>query len=251
MNEKILKLITLNLWGGHVAAPLAHFIQSKRDIDIFCLQEVYREAPAKISLEDRYVNLDLYSDIQHALPNHQGYFRPVVNGIYGIAIFIKKDLRVIEEGERIIHANDHYVGMGPTHSRLLQYARIERERQIFVVANVHGLWNGMGKGDSPERLNQSLRIKNFLDSTDDPKILCGDFNLRPGTESLKILEQAMDNHIAIHGIQSTQTSFYPREEKFADYILTSQNISVQDFQVLPDEVSDHSALQIDFSIVKT
>jgi endonuclease/exonuclease/phosphatase family metal-dependent hydrolase len=165
-------------------------------------------------------------------------------------MFIKKDLLVIDEGESVIYANDNYIGIGPTHSRILQYARIEHNGQIFVVVNIHGLWNGLGKADSPERINQSLNIKRFLDSINDHKILCGDFNLRPDTESLKILEQGMANHIKIHNIQSTRTSFYPGVERFADYVFTSKNIAVKNFQILPDEVSDHLALLVDFLVTE-
>jgi endonuclease/exonuclease/phosphatase family metal-dependent hydrolase len=244
-----LKLITLNIWGGHVEEPLLSFVKSKQEIDIFCFQEVYCKAKAKISDETRYINLDIFSEIQSLLPNHTGYFRPVVQGIYGIAMFVKKHLLVIEEGERIVYANDNYIGIGPTHSRILQYAQIEHSGQRFTAVNLHGLWNGMGKGDSAERIDQSLKIKNFLDSTNDPKILCGDFNLKPDTKSLEILSQGLNDHIEINGVQSTRTSFYPGAERFADYIYTSKNIDVQNFQVLPEEISDHAALQIDFTIV--
>jgi len=41
---------------------------------------------------------------------------------------------------------------------------------------------------------------------------------------------------------------YTKTEKFADYVLTSPNIQVIDFQVLPDAVSDHSPLQVEFNI---
>ncbi|PPE03075.1 endonuclease/exonuclease/phosphatase family protein [Holospora curviuscula] len=243
-----LKLITLNIWGGHVEEPLFNFVKSKQDIDIFCFQEVYCKAKAKTTNETRYVNLDTFSEIQSLLPNHTGYFRPVVQGIYGIAMFVKKHLLVIEEGERIIHANDNYIGIGPTHSRILQYAKIEYSRQRFTVINVHGLWNGMGKGDSAQRIDQSLKIKHFLDSINEHKILCGDFNLKPDTKSLEILSQGMDDHIKINVVQSTRTSFYPGAERFADYIYTSKNVDVQNFQVLREEISDHAALQIDFTI---
>ena len=247
-NANSLKLITLNIWGGHVEGALLNFVKSKQDIDIFCFQELYCKAKAKISDETRYINLDIFSEIQSLLPNHTGYFRPVVQGIYGIAMLVKKHLLVIEEGERIIHANDNYIGIGPTHSRILQYAKIEYCGQRFTVINVHGLCNGMGKGDSAERIEQSLKIRNFLDSGSDHKILCGDFNLKPDTKSLEILAKGMNDHIKMSSVQSTRTSFYPGLERFVDYIHTSKNVDVQNFQVLPEEISDHAALQIDFTI---
>ena len=42
-----MKLITLNIWGGHVRNPLMEFVSSHSDIDIFCLQEVYHNAKDK------------------------------------------------------------------------------------------------------------------------------------------------------------------------------------------------------------
>ncbi len=50
----------------------------------------------------------------------------------------------------------------------------------------------------------------------------------------------MNNLIQIHNITSTRTRLYPKEEQFADYILTSPEIIVNAFQALKDEVSDHS-----------
>jgi hypothetical protein len=81
-----MKLITLNIWGGHVFNPLLEFVQSMSDIDIFCLQEVYHQAPHKISDEDWQVSLTIFSELGALLPKHQGFFRPVVNGSYGIGI---------------------------------------------------------------------------------------------------------------------------------------------------------------------
>ena len=112
--------------------------------------------------------------------------------------------------------------------------------------NVHGLWNGNGKTDSPERIKQSQKIREFIDSEEAPKILCGDLNLRPDTESVKILGKGLHNLIQIHNITSTRTSLYPKEERFADYIFTSPEIPINAFQVLEAEVSDHSPLLIDF-----
>jgi endonuclease/exonuclease/phosphatase family metal-dependent hydrolase len=64
---------------------------------------------------------------------------------------------------------------------------------------------------------------------------------------MHLLEQGMNNLIVSHNIRSTRTRFYPKEEKFADYILTSPEILVNEFAVMNDEVSDHAPLFIDFS----
>lgn len=243
-----MKLITLNAWGGHVEEPLLKFVFDYADVDIFCFQELYHNAENKISTEDKKVNLNLFAELQRLLPEHKSFFRPVVAGCFGVGIFIKNTLEVIAEGEVIIHHNKNYPGLGPTHSRNLQWIKFRTDSQICHVLNVHGLWNGMGKTDTPERIAQSHKIKEFVDTIKTPKILCGDFNLRPDTQSTKIIEHGMHNLVQIHGIDSTRTSYYTKEEKFADYIFTSNDIKVNSFAVLTNEVSDHAPLLLDFDI---
>jgi endonuclease/exonuclease/phosphatase family metal-dependent hydrolase len=243
-----MQLMTLNIWGGHVRDPLLKFISTHQSVDIFCLQEVYHNAPQKISAEDRRMSLNIFSELQALLPHHQALFQPIVGNHYGIGMLIKNTTTLLAQGEVEIYTNPSYPGIGPTHSRSLQWARCQTNGQHFSILNVHGLWNGKGKTDSPERIVQSQKIRSFMDTLKNPKIVCGDFNLRPDTESLKILEHGMHNLIQTHNILSTRTSLYTKEEKFADYILTSPEVAVHQFKVLEDEVSDHSPLLLEFGL---
>lgn len=237
-----MQLMTLNIWGGHVYEPLLTFIEKHQHIDVFCLQEVYHNAPYKISTDDRTLCLTIFQELADLLPEHQGFFRPIVNNIYGIGMFVKNTLKIVDEGEVCIYHNPDYPGQGPTHSRILQWLQCQTPTQSYTVINVHGLWNGRGKTDSPERLQQSIAIKGFIDKLQTPVILCGDLNLRPDTQCLALLEQNLMNLIMTHQITSTRTSLYPKEEKFADYILVSKDLTIEHFSVLPDEVSDHAPL---------
>jgi endonuclease/exonuclease/phosphatase family metal-dependent hydrolase len=241
-----MKLITLNIWGGHLRNPLLKFIHNNREIDIFCLQEVYYNAHRTITDREREISLNIFSDLQKLLPHHHALFKPAVENVYGLAILIKKNIDIIGEGEINIHQKQHYPGIGLNHDRNLQWIECKFNNLIFSILNVHGLWNGRGKKDTPERINQSNRIRQFMDSVNTPKILCGDFNLRPDTESIKILEAGMSNLITMHNIHSTRTRFYTKEEKHADYILTSPELIINEFKVMEDEVSDHSPLYLDF-----
>ena len=241
-----MKLITLNIWGGHVQAPLLKFINSHSDTDIFCFQEVYHNAENKMSTDDKEVSLNIFSQIAKLLPKHDGFFRPVLKNSFGIGMFIKKSIEVLEEGDINIHDNPNYPGYGPTHPRNLQWVECRINQEIYSILNVHGLWNGMGKTDTPDRIAQSQRIREFMDTINTPKIVCGDFNLRPDTKSLEIVEHGMNNLVKIHNVTSTRTSLYPKPEKFADYIFTSPEIIVNSFAVLEDEVSDHAPLLLDF-----
>lgn len=241
-----MKLITLNLWGGHLRNPLLKFIHEHKDVDFFCLQEVYHNAHRTVVYEDHERSLHIFSDLQKLLPNHYAIFKPAVENVYGIAMLIKNNIDILGEGEINIHEKQHYPGIGLNHSRNLQWIECEFNNQIYSILNVHGLWNGQGKTDTPERIAQSIRIRHFMDTINTPKILCGDFNLRPETQSMQILENGMNNLVSLHEVQTTRTRYYTKSEKFADYILTSPEINVNQFQVMTEEVSDHCPLFLEF-----
>jgi endonuclease/exonuclease/phosphatase family metal-dependent hydrolase len=62
-----------------------------------------------------------------------------------------------------------------------------------------------------------------------------------------MLEAApLRNLVAEFGVASTRTSLYTRPEKFADYVFVSAGVEVRGFRVLPDEVSDHAPLMLEF-----
>lgn len=241
-----MKLITLNIWAGNIRLPLLEFIKSHAEIDIFCLQEVYNAAPYKISTDDKIPGLNIFSEIHDVLPKHQAFFKPLVQNFYGIGMLIKNDIEVLEESSIKIHENLAYKGRGPTHSRDLQWIKLKINNCIYTIMNVHGLWNGQGKTDSPERLAQSQEIRNFMDAQHTPMVLCGDFNLRADTKSIEILEKGMSNLIKNYNVQSTRTSLYDKDEKHADYIFVSPQITVKKFEVLDDLVSDHAPLLLEF-----
>ena len=160
-----MQLMTLNIWGGGIRGPLLEFIAAYQDVDIFCFQEVYHNAERRVSTDvDNPVSLQIFSELQALLPNHNGFFTPVVRDNYGICTFVKKTIDVIREGDILIHENPHYAGSGPTHSRKLQWLECHTADQTYMILNVHGLWNGSGKTDAPERIAQSQKIKEFMNT---------------------------------------------------------------------------------------
>ena len=239
-----MKIITLNTWGGQAGREgILSFFNEHKDVDIFCLQEIYHKSD-NLKHEYKKAMLDIFSDIQNVLTEHVGYFRPSIKYVgkeYGIALFINKGIEVLDEGEELIYFVSDYIS-GGNHSRNLQYARFLKDEKEYTVINVHGLWNGKGKTDTEDRIKQSTIIKECVESAKGLKILCGDFNLRPDTQSISILEKGMRNLIKEYGITSTRTEFYDKPEKYADYVFLSPEIEVKEFKVLPEQVSDHAAL---------
>jgi exonuclease III len=112
-----MKIISLNIWGGHLESALLAFISHYKYVDIFCLQEVYSNANKMITNEERYVCLSIFEKIQAQLPEHTGLFLPIVNEVYGIAMFVKKSVEIIATESLQIYHNPDYTSIGPNHDR--------------------------------------------------------------------------------------------------------------------------------------
>lgn len=233
---------------------LLDFFATHGDVDVFALQEVWNggehmlgEKSAGSWLSRRRPTL--LKEIREVLPGYVDLYHPHFYDFFGLATFVKKDLKVVEEGELYIYKEKGFLSEKDfgDHARILHFMTLDTEKGPRTVIQLHGLWNGKGKGDSEDRLEQSDRIVKFVSDLKNPFVIVGDFNLRPDTESVKKLESiGLRNLITEYGITSTRTSHYTKEEKFADYAFVSDGIEVKDFKVLPDEVSDHSPLYLDF-----
>lgn len=243
-----MKLISLNVWGGAVNKPLLEFLGNNQDIDFFLFQEMHHNATEKTNWDNRG-NPNLFEDIKKVLPEHNGYFAPAQDDEYGLAGFVKKEIKILENGDIFIHRHkDAMNDMDGTNlGRNLQYFKIDAPKP-YALLNFHGLWTGQGKKDTEDRIKQSKRIVEFTQSISGDFILAGDFNLLPDTESIRILESmGVRNLITDYGITNTRTSYYTKTaDKFADYVFTTSGLVVKDFKVLPDEVSDHAAMYLEF-----
>lgn len=261
-----MKLISLNTWGGKRFDTLTDFIKKHAaSTDIFCLQEVNHtlvtRGPSVSATHKDY----LFDDLREILPNFDGYyastqegfnFRPTGNETsFGNVLFVRKSVPVMEHGEVFVHrkrnALDIAAGVNGdwfTLGRLLQFAKLENAPTVF---NFHGLWHLSGKGDIPERIEQSTKIANFLNKFDSPKILCGDFNLDINSKSLTLIEEmtGMRNLIKDFNIKTTRSNLYDKKKQmpFADYVLTSSDIKVKHFEVPYSETSDHLPIILEWN----
>lgn len=250
-----LTLISLNTWGGIGGInKLLTFFKDHADTDIFCLQEVWNggeeeKADTAAGRDISGVDTQLLSKIQAALPDHTAYFQSNYVFYFGITIFVRNTLRVIAEGTTCIYREPQYVSTEDIadHGRIMQYVTLETVVGPLSIFNTHAAWQPGGKKDTPERLEQSERIISFTQRFSHPLILAGDFNLSLQTRSVALIEEAgWENLIRTYGITSTRTSAYDKLEKLADYVFVKNEVNVRAFRVLPEEVSDHAALFLQF-----
>ncbi|MBM3205144.1 endonuclease/exonuclease/phosphatase family protein [Candidatus Uhrbacteria bacterium] len=256
-----MKIIVLNAWSGKIYEPLLSFIrQYVEQIDVFCFQEINR-ATVRTRLANGTAP-DIFGEISEILTDFNGFHSEsqqlddeLKSMTYGLAMFVRKGLSVVDRGTYELFRLEEHPGIGLAAelrlwNRLLQYVTIKSNDQSVTIFNFHGMWTGGGKNDEPVRLEQSKRIKAFLAKHDGPRIICGDFNLNPNTHSLMMLEEGMKNLIKEFHITSTRSHFYKQFDQkhlhYADYILTSPEINVQEFKVLQEPVSDHLPLYLNF-----
>lgn len=251
-----MKLITLNTWAGRVKEPFEAFLKAKaKDTDIFCFQEIFNdldeETPTSTYINHDEGNRHILREIADILTDFDVYFCPVASNVYGIAIFLKKGFEIIASGEILLYENPNF---DPTdenndHDRKMQWVHIKNKTKDVIVMNVHGHWDPSGKTDTPNHIEQSKAIIEFIKTTGSiPKIMVGDFNLLPSTESIKMLEGHFTNLITKYNIPKTRTTLYKGDEKHADYAFVSDEILVESFEALPDVVSDHVPLALGFDV---
>lgn len=256
-----MKLISLNLWGGRAYDKFSSFLEREKEgTDIFCFQEVLDYGLGKpdqdsqdaklLHQTDRFQEMpDLYPKLEKGLKDFNGYLTDTYSsGMERLSIFVKKSLDSTEETIQVhetlplmVHGKPYNIGC------IMQHVNIKIDHGSFDIANVHGLWQHSSKDDTPERLNQSKEINRILSGFGDSRILCGDFNLLPNTESIRILEKDMKNLIKEYNVTNTRSSLYTKSLRYADYVFVSDGVNVNDFRVLDEPVSDHLPLLLDFS----
>ena len=79
------------------------------------------------------------------------------------------------------------------------------------------------------------------------QILVGDFNLNINNSAILKFDSVMCNLVKKGNFKTTRNSNYYNLEllPFADYIFVSKYISINNFDIFPDEISDHLALLLD------
>ena len=239
-----MKLISLNLLRGEIREPLAEFLKKHSPTtDVFLFQEM----PGEKSKDGKpFLASAEIEDILSGFNNYSKSYSRNNGHLEDMGFFVKKEIGIKESGEVEIHDSSIF---GETVEHLWRDLNYVVFDDGTLIVNFHGLWDGPDKFDRPRRLEQSRKVKVFLDKYDRPKIMAGDFNLWPGTESLKMLEDGMVNLIDKYGIHSTRPPSFNFPNKYSDYVFVSSDINVKDFKVLPDKVSDHLALYLDINLL--
>lgn len=126
--------------------------------------------------------------------------------------------------------------------------------------NLHGIPVPADKLDTKARLQQTNIVLDSCKHSKLPKIIGGDFNLLPQTESVvKFEESGFRNLIKDFNIKTTRNlnhwnpdrdsahGYFGRQD-FADYVFVSPEVTVKNFEVPNVEISDHLPMILDFEV---
>lgn len=264
-----MRINSLNAWGGRRHTELAGWL-ARNDPDVLCLQEVVHvpDAPAQwLDYRDDGRNLpqraDMLSDLARALPDHDIAFCPAARGRlwhgttpiwshWGLATLVWRGIAVTHQAQGFVHGDFGAEGFGPhPRSRSAHALRIWQGGRGLVIAQMHGLRDPRaGKADTPARAAQAQRLAGLVKQVAQPEdgmVICGDFNVLPGSETLAILARLAARELVTEGgFAGTRTGLYTKPGRFADYMMVSSDIAVADFDVPGrPEVSDHCPLVLD------
>jgi endonuclease/exonuclease/phosphatase family metal-dependent hydrolase len=259
---KTIRIMSLNAWCGRFMHQFMRFLRGpKSAAHIYCFQEIvdstheeqFQRHPHEYVYGEMFDRLE-----QHFMPIHTSSFARWEDDMHRMSqsMHIHKQLDVREVYDEVVYQATipRETGSVMLTSRKLQYAFVPLSgKRSLMVANMHGAWFPDNKMDTPERIAQSRAIRAIMDRHRGPNILCGDFNLRPDTESLAILEAGMINLVKQYHVPTTRTPLcrfwqQPGWDPYADYILISPELAIKNFQVLPDLASDHAPLVVDVII---
>lgn len=251
-----MKLVSLNILMGKITEPLLEFLQrQKSDTDIFCFQEVW-EAPSNSEIEANPIEgsvPDTYSRLAKALDGFDGYLGPAQSSFgQRKATFVSKRLTVGHSGELGLCERERidFASRGFERGSGMQWLSLSVNGKTLTLGNVHGFWTPDGKGDIPQRIRQSKTLLEFMDGKQGQKILCGDFNLNPDTESVRMIAEKFRDLVKEYGVKTTRSRLCrPGIGLFADYMFVSEGIKVTGFSVPDEEVSDHLPLLLSFEIL--
>lgn len=260
-----MKLVSLNIQGGAQGEAFFKYIeQVAKTADILCFQEVYDSK--KHGIIGVGEHSDIFIQLKRKLKNFDVFFYPVSNKVWkyfrfkysmvlGLAIFVKKSIKTGKYLSKHVKGtvNDEVDFKKGKEANAVQCLEIFSGKEKFWVMNFHGMSRPGNKLDTPRRLKQSRIISGLIKKLNGPIVLCGDFNLMPKTESVKIVERAgMGNLISKFKIKNTRNSIswkrYGNKQNFADFTFVSSGVKVKNFIVPYNLASDHLPMVLEFSL---
>lgn len=242
------KVVSLNLWNGHLIDQALDFLASEQP-DLGFFQEVYDGAAE--SLESRFRAKEL---IARQFPDHYLAYAPIFqdtrakegdidNGQLLISRWPLAFNRLwfVDEAEYAPYDHDGLSDFSQFPAGV-QIADVIIDSIKVRLMNVHGSVNFNGSEDDVRRLKLRQLILNHVDKT---TIVAGDFNVRPNTQTIQGLSPTLTSAISTN--PSTTFNLQRKDlvadpgyaDSAVDYLFVTPNIHVSSVDLPSVDVSDH------------
>ena len=159
--------------------------------------------------------------------------------------YVRKGIGIVDSGTILKDKENTGLGL---------YVQCEVNDSNLYVCNFHGMSRPVEKLDDPMRLKASHALIDFFETKDGIKIIGGDFNIFPETESIGMFSKYnYRDLISDYSIETTRNrlawEMYPdTKQYFSDYVFISKDTVITDFTVPVNEVSDHLPLVLQIEI---
>ena len=256
-----MKIVSLNIYFGTVFEPAVQWVEEQaKTTDIFCFQEMMTNPKEDLLTTPFGARANLLEELKRRLPDFEVVFANMQDDFditpayprqmqMGNAIFYRKGIDVTDSGSFFIYGQENGL-VGRDWETIGHNAVYIRTDDLTVVC-LHGNSQPANKRDTPKRLEQSQKVLDFVTPLEGEKVIMGDFNLFPDTESIQMFEKhGFQNLIKDYNIQTTRGQFlrklHPQYadgpygfQEYADYTFVTPGVEVESFEVPETEISDH------------
>ncbi len=244
-----MKLVQINIWQGKLGKQIIDLLNDEKP-DFVCMQEVN-----DLKGGSGYKFFSTLDEIKQEAGFDHVFMSPTYASQYmnrtmeyGNAMlsrlpFVKTET-LFTRGE---YMTGFDVEERDGNIRNLQVAAVEIGSKRLNLLNHHGHWIYGTKAGDDETLRQMALIAEAVRGLEGPVIMCGDFNLAPGSTSIGLINEQLTNLSAKHGLKRTYTELSVVDE-VCDYIFVNDHIKVHNFKESGKLVSDHKALILEFDL---
>ncbi len=246
-----MKLLQLNLWMGRLTPQILKLIEAEQP-DIITAQEVF-DCTGPVVFPDN--TFDIFGQIKNIGYEHT-YFSPTWSmevahetAPFGNAVFSK--FPIIHQETTFI--NGEYVeDLTPErrvpNSRNLQTTLLQVGEATLCVINHHGYWEITPEGSETSIEKMKLVVEQAQKHADLPLIFAGDLNLNASAPAMRVFDNFLEDLTATHQVSTTLSVLGKVPNVACDHVLVNDRISVRDFRVCEEIVSDHKALVVEFDL---
>ncbi len=240
-----MKILQLNVWMGKIEGNLRRFLE-QNDFDLICMQEVMASDDTATHLSRLCFDRD---QIISASRLPYSFFSPnwrsrLADGHLMLGNLILSRFPFTSTTTEFTSGSfqDDMI-LGEKVGNNLNLQIVEFENGLTVV-NHHGFWRPNPIGDQ-ETIAAFEHVANLVRPLSGPLVMAGDFNIIHDSPAFRPLDFLRDLTDEYH-IETTLSGIKVADPVACDHILVNDQIKIQDFQVLPDLVSDHLAVVAEF-----